>query len=273
MAADSTYIGSTAMHACDSTVTPDIATAAAASVLPADSAFTGGKLLIQETSRPATVPGGQDADLNGRTAADTVLVLMAIVFIIFMKGILTVMPMVIGSLFRWKENLNIEDSMKMCRERDRFALILFPAFCVTISRYGVWPVPYAGSRGLLAAMGITAAALIAFLLLRALLIRIMRPSGMNPKVWKAANNAFRTYFIIAAILAMATAGIMSACGCGDMSVRMAIIYESAALWLVFLLRKMQIFKNSCSLFSAILYLCTLEILPMALLTAVPAMFP
>ena len=253
-------------YSCDS-----IAAAGTPATLPADSAFLTGKLVTEPHSQTAAADR-QSTDMYGDMIADGIIALMAAVFIIFMKGILNVMPMVLGSLFRWKENLNIEDSVKMCRERNRFALILFPAFCVTTARYGVWSPSFIGDSGLLTSIPVTAAALVVFLLVRGLLIKIMRPSGMNGKTWKAANDALYTYFITSAILVLATAGAMSFAGCTDHAVKMAIVYECAAVWLVFLFRKMQIFKNSCSLFSAILYLCTLEILPMAVLT-VPAILP
>lgn len=271
----STYVfDSTAAVVSDSIATDTCVSSAmpgTAKVLPADSAFLTGSI-VTEPYRQKESRHEHGAGTYGDLAADTILALMAMVFIIYMKGILNVMPMVLGSLFRWKENLNIEDSVKMCRERDRFALILFPAFCVTAARYNIWSPSFIGGHELLTSIPVTAAALVVFLLVRTLLIKTMRPSGMNGKTWKAANDALYTYFITAALLVLASAGAMSFAGCTDQTVKMTMIYECAAVWLVFLFRKMQIFKNSCSLFSAILYLCTLEILPMAVLT-VPAILP
>ena len=149
---------SAAAYSCDS-----IAAADTTATLPADSAFLTGKLVTEPHSQTAAADR-QSTDMYGDMIADGIIALMAAVFIIFMKGILNVMPMVLGSLFRWKENLNIEDSVKMCRERNRFALILFPAFCVTTARYGVWSPSFIGDSGLLTSIPVTAAALVVFLL-------------------------------------------------------------------------------------------------------------
>lgn len=260
MMEDSTYFSAGQAAGADGTI------------LPADSAFTEGKLLLPLTeSRPMETR--QDGTPRGDgVVPGLIMSVMTVFFIIFVRKIMGILPMVAGSLLRWKENLNIEYNVKSARDRTTLALILFPGFCVTIWKYGVlwdsgFPTEVSPAAGIL----LTACAFVIFMLLRALLIRILRPSRMNMKVWEAGNRALYTFFDAAAVIIIAVSAAMQFSGCGTDAIRMTIIYISAIVWCIFLFRKMQIFKNSCSLFSAILYLCTLEILPMAAIVAAAVM--
>ncbi len=232
--------------------------------LPADSAFVSGSLV------PDNAPAMHDAtpdDSDSNTVSDTVIALTAIVSILYMRQILGILPMIAGCMLRWKENLNIEYNVKSKMVRDRLAIILIPAYAALVSGYGLWHLPFMDRYGDLPDFLFTTGAFLLFLSVRMLLCRIMRPSRMNHKVWKAGNDSFFSFFISAVLLSMATAAVMWVAGCGTDVRGMAVTWISGAVWLLFLFRKVQIFRNSCSLFSAILYLCSLEILPMAILVA------
>lgn len=236
--------------------------------LPADSAFICGTLDLPDRLPDSTQDSGQTGEY---IVHDTITALMAIVFLICMRQVVSILPITAGCLLRWKENLNLEYNVKSARARNRLALILFPAFCVIVSRYGIWAPSFLEGTVPAAGLGITAAAFIIILSLRLLVTRVMRPSGMDSKIWNAGNNALYTFFIATAIITICSAGIMSLCGSSTHAIKMTLLYEISAVWCIFLFRKMQIFKNSCSLFSSILYLCSLEILPMAAIV-LPAVF-
>lgn len=235
-------------------------------ILPADSAFSSGwtaapgAVMLQQ-EKPSAGPESRQADM----ICDSVLVIMTVVFILYLRKALEILPMTAGCLLRWKENLNLEFNVRNSRSRDALAAILCPAACVLAYRYGIVSMSALQEMHPAAALLLIAGAAVLFMLLRALLSKIMKPARISSKTWKAADKAFCTYFIPAAVLSLIVSGILTLCGSEPGTIRIAILYIWGAIWIIFLFRKLQIFKNSCSLLSAILYLCSLEILPMALL--------
>lgn len=233
-------------------------------ILPADSAFTGGHKAYAEEMSSGICQDFTSAD-TGEQISDAILVIMTVIFIIYIRKAIDILPQTAGCLLRWKENLNLEFNVRSSRERNRMAAILYPTACVMIYRYGI-AAPAAADRIHPAAMlAIIAGATALFLALRLILFRIMKPSGANTRLWDTSRRAFYTYFIPAAVLSVVTSGIMEVVGAEKEAIGTAVIYITAFVWIIFLIRQLQIFRNSCSLFSAILYLCTLEILPMAVL--------
>ncbi len=233
-------------------------------MLPADSAFTSGHKAYTAYVASDRCPGYTSPDV-GEQISDAILVIMTIIFIIYIRKAIDILPQTAGCLLRWKENLNLEFNVRSSRERNRMAAILYPTACVIIYRYGIAAPASADKLHPAAMLAIIAGAVAVFLAVRLLLFRIMRPSGANPRLWDTSRRALYTYFIPAAILSVLVSGIMELCGTGTDAIRDSVTYVSAAIWIIFLIRQLQIFRNSCSLFSAILYLCTLEILPMAIL--------
>ena len=237
-------------------------------ICPADSAFSSGAtaelhISTMPTDAPESGPGSRQADMT----CDAILVFMTIVFILYIRKALEILPLTAGCLLRWKENLNLEFNVKNSRSRDTLAAILYPAVCIMAYRYGIVRTSFLQEIHPAAALAAIAGATVIFMLFRALMSRIMRPSHIGAKTWKAADKAFCTYFIPAAVLSLIVSWIQELCGVEAGTIKMTILYIWGSIWLVFLFRKLQIFKNSCSLLSAILYLCSLEILPMAVLAA------
>lgn len=233
-------------------------------VLPADSAFTSGHKVHAEEMTSDRCQGFTSPD-TGEQISDAILVVMTVIFIIYIRKAIDILPQTAGCLLRWKENLNLEFNVRSSRERNRMAAILYPTACVIIYRYGI-AAPAAADRIHPAAMlAAIAGAIALFLAVRLLLYRIMKPSGTSQRLWETSIRALYTYFIPAAVLSIVSSGIMEAAGAEKGTIGTAVMYITAFVWIIFLVRQLQIFRNSCSLFSAILYLCTLEILPMAIL--------
>lgn len=241
-------------------------------ICPADSAFSSGTTAgIHIPAMPADAPESGPGSRQAEMTCDAILVLMTIVFILYIRKALEILPLTAGCLLRWKENLNLEFNVKNSRSRDTLAAILYPSVCILSYRYGIVRSSFLQEIHPAAALAAIAGATVLFMLLRALMSGIMRPSHISSKTWKAADKAFCTYFIPAAVLSLIVSWIQELCGAEAGTIKMTILYIWGAIWLVFLLRKLQIFKNSCSLFSSILYLCSLEILPMAAIV-LPAVF-
>lgn len=233
-------------------------------ILPADSAFTSGHKAYASEMTSDRCQGFTSPD-TGEQISDAILVIMTVIFIIYIRKAIDILPQTAGCMLRWKENLNLEFNVRSSRERNRMAAILYPTACVMIYRYGIAATDAAAMIHPAAMLAAIAGAIALFLALRMILFRLMKPSGTSSRLWDTSRRALYTYFIPAAVLSIVSSGIMEIAGAGKEAIGTAVIYITAFVWIIFLARQLQIFRNSCSLFSAILYLCTLEILPMAFL--------
>ena len=64
---------------------------------------------------------------------------------------------------------------------------------------------------------------------------------------------------------MAMGGIMSFIGVDNKVITDAMIWVSGAIYMLFILRRTQIFASSYNFFTVFLYLCALEIIPTGVL--------
>lgn len=235
--------------------------------MPVDSAFTGGTLELSGADWAF-----RDDDSSGRSVTVSILVaVFTVLFIATLNKFINIIPYIFGCLARWKEAVNVESSVQISRSRNEVALLAVIPSCMVAARYGL--LPQLGSQQFTPEfkLAVTIAVFAGYVLLRVacnIAGRLFIPC--NPAAYKTATNISRTFFTIAAVFAMATAGILASAGVSPETTRTVLLYETGAIYSIFLLRKSQIFANSCSLLYTILYLCMLEFLPTGVLIAAAA---
>ena len=101
---------------------------------------------------------------------------------------------------------------------------------------------------------------------------VLAPKNMNSKIYMIACKAGRTFFSILTLILLAMAGIMSFIDTPAEVVTDAMLWVSACIYLIYLLRKTQILISSASFFAAFLYLCALEMIPTGALVASAIIF-
>ena len=250
-------------------------------VLPASEAFVSGQLL-QDTFAPSpediflpadssavTVPASvpRQESWTDSPANTGVMILCIVIMLAYMRKFMKVFPYLAGGLFRWKLIAELEHYIKMARLRDSLMFPAFVIFCTILARFSAFmPAPleaFSPERKTLCVFGLFAALLI----IRALLVLIapIKRMGLGRDAVIVSNGAGRDFFIMmaAALSAVLLVGTM-------LPGREALMTDIArylllALWLVFVLRKMQILSADAGLLRAILYLCTVEIPPAAML--------
>ena len=116
-------------------------------------------------------------------------------------------------------------------------------------------------------LGITFGVFLAYLLTRKIMEFIIRRKVRNSKTYEAACKAGLTFFSILTLVLLATGGIMSVLDTPADVVKSAMLWISACIYLIFILRKTQILISSASFFAAFLYLCALELIPTGALAA------
>ena len=192
---------------------------------------------------------------------------LTIICIANVRTFANMIPSFSGCLFRWKENLYIEDSMTLSMNRNRLFYILIIPFCLVVSGYGLYEPDAIAALPRTAHFLSVTGAVILYLLLKYALSWIVRNGRMNEKTYRTAVRTFRTFFIITAAITLVTSGIMSVADVPDDTARTVLLCETAFIYMLSILRETQIFGHSCSLISAILYLCALEFLPTGILVA------
>ena len=229
---------------------------------PVDSAFTQGSLMLP--SSPSAVPFSETA---ATPVSDAATLLSLIVIMCLLRRIVEITPSLLASLIRWKESVNLSNSVKLSRDRHMIALAMVVPFCLVISKSGIYSPAFLESIGEDAGFGITLGIFALFLAVRKLLERVCAPKRRNMQMYRCACSSSYTFFILLTILLLTFWGIFSISGMDFNSSKDAILWLSSAIYLIYLLRKTQIFASSCSIFTAFLYLYALEILPTGALVA------
>ena len=229
--------------------------------IPVDSAFYSSipALDSQDWSFPTNMTGATS------TTAEILILISIILFIASLNKFINILPYMLGCLLRWKECLNIENSMKVCRNRNAVAGIMLIPFILTTCKYRIWPSflksgldePYL----ILATLGI----FIGYISIRAAGFLSARNIKGNKKILKGTSGTSLTFFCTATVIITITSICASVFDLSWELIRSIILYEFAVLYAIMIIRKTQIFINYCSVLSTILYLCTLEILPTAIL--------
>ena len=184
-----------------------------------------------------------------------------IVAMLLIRSIVEIFPSLMACLSRAKECFNLESSVKLSRDRDLVACAMILPFCLAMYRFQLTGAGFMyGFSEDVRLIGLIALFML-YILFRYAVFYLFRPQRISKKTYQTAGNAAHTYFIILTFIILATGGIMSFIEADQTVIRSAIIWLSAGIYGLFLLRKLQIFMTSCSVFAAFLYLCALEIIP------------
>ena len=202
-----------------------------------------------------------------------ILALIALLLVLaLLKRIACILPSVATCMFRWKENVNIDTSLRLRTERDLASAAMLLPFCLLATRFGLYCPDFMSGMSQNAALGITSAVFVGYLILRMSLIVAMRPKRMSSGIYHAATSTEHTFFIVLTAALLVIGGIMSVAGASPHAIKVAMFWLSGSIYMLFLTRKLQIFASTCNLFVSFLYLCALEILPTGVLIASAVIF-
>lgn len=189
------------------------------------------------------------------------------IILLLLKTLVGVFPSLLACLIRWKENVNLDASVQLGRDRDIMALTMVLPFCLTVCRFNLYAPQWMAGLSDAGRLGIIIGIFITFILLRRFLEHIWQPKKMNPKTYRTACKSAYTFFSMLTLLLLVTGGVMAFFDASDEVIKTAMLWISATTYVLFLLRKSQIFISSCSFFATFLYLCALEIIPTGALVA------
>lgn len=202
----------------------------------------------------------------------TLALISLLIALLLLKTMVGVFPSLVACLTRWKESVNLDASVQLSRNRDITALALVIPFCLTVTRFRLYDPHFMVGLNDNGRLAVTIGILIGWMLLRTFLEHLLRPRKGNPKAYGTARKAAYTYLCILTLLLMLTGGIMAFVDAAPETIKTAMLWISATIYAVLLLRKTQILISSYSFFASFLYLCALEIIPTGALVASAIIF-
>ncbi len=198
--------------------------------------------------------------------------LCVLIFIFQLRRNLRIVPYLLEGLFRSKKLLDLEEGVRLIRDRNSLSVNAVLILVLVSSRYGLFRPSYMdgfcpGMQTLLILV-----AFILILLFRHLMIVGMSRYMLEGELYQLNNRIANDYVIVMAYTVLLMVGLLSLFGISAETIRTVSYYAIAVIYGLFLLRRSQILSGSCAQLPAILYLCILEILPAGLLVATEILF-
>ena len=212
-------------------------------------------------------PPGVPAEFWADVTVNRILVIAAAVLaVLSLLDYMRLSPLLAGCMLRERGNIEIEHSVSQARNRNRCAIVGVIIICILADRYGLYPAAFLNDIPAPFRAAAILGVLLAFSLLRSflhLLIDTVARPKLDSESRLAARRAPYNYFLAVLPLILLSVLILWLFKAPDGVVRMVIWVELAVILLITLLRKGQILMSRHTGFQTFLYLCALELLPVA----------
>ncbi len=189
-----------------------------------------------------------------------------------LKRFTAIFPSLMACIIRWKESVNLEASVKLSNDRDKLAFAMLMPFCLVADRFCLYEPRFLSGFDDDMKLAITIGVFLVYFMARAIVAKFYRPKGRNSKCYKIADKSALTFFIILTLILLAMGSVMTFLDVEPVMIKSAMLWVSAGIYALSLLRKTQIFVSGCSIFTAFLYLCALEIFPTGILVVSALIF-
>ena len=187
-------------------------------------------------------------------------------FLFFLDSFLHCNPTVLSCLTRWRNNYRLENSVPLVRSRNwTFASCILP-FCLIAARFNFFDIDFITQQPAEYRTAFYIGVFLAFILLRFVIYQVIRPVHGSMETYRIAHRSAMNFFIPYTILLLVTIGVLRIFHMDPDTVRMVLLCETGAVYLVYLFTKLEILGSSYGVLTTFLYLCGLEILPAAALT-------
>lgn len=199
-------------------------------------------------------------------------VLAILLFILMLKDIFRLIPSLIYAIKFPHGTSGLEYNLSVSRIRNRAALLCLLPFCLIADRYGLYrpdfwaQIPQQWSS--CATLGIMAA----FVLLRIFIYAAVRPRRMHNEEFVTLRHSGYNFFIACTIMMLLVSFIFSLAGVPDAISKVVIYVIMGIMALMSIWRSAYFLAANCGGLATILYLCGLEIVPMAMLVVSAVVF-
>lgn len=190
-----------------------------------------------------------------------IAVFFTILFLLNLRSFMKMLPSLISCIWRWKSNVDLEDSLQLSRSRDLIAGILFVPNCMLACSYSLYSPEFLNQFPTIIRFGILTGIMLVYVLLRSFLNWQLEMHDYSSRPFTAANKSFYNFTIVLFSVVFIAGAILKA-WTGDVEVtRTFLLWAIAVIYAIYVFRRAQIFASVCNPFTTFLYLCGLEILP------------
>lgn len=195
-----------------------------------------------------------------------ILATVCILAIVFqLRVIAGLLPSLLKCLIRWKENNDIEYGVLLSRDRNILAGTLVLPLILIVYQFNLYDPDFILKLEEGARLATICGVILGYIMLRVLLEKSCRMKRTDKKVYRNANNSMMNYFIILTFALLVTGLPMSFLKIDPSIIKNTMLWISALIYFVAIIRKSQIFISSCSIFTSFCYLCALEFFPTGIL--------
>ena len=238
-------------------------------VRDAAQAFLRGDIAMDPAASeiPAILPVWGDSLINCCLVSALI-----IAFIILLQQFVEIFPYIFGGMLRSKPVMNLENNVRLGRERNQLAALAIMTIAVIFARFDVISLRFMEKFTYGISTLLVTGMILAALLVRRIMVKSFEPKRRTKEYYRAANNLFYNFCILLATLMATTIAICILSEANELIVRKILLYEIMGIGILFSLRKIEISSNFCNLLVGFLYLCALEIFPAGLLVAASFLF-
>lgn len=180
---------------------------------------------------------------------------------LFLKSFVSIFPSLMACIVRSKECFNLDASVKLSRDRNHIACAMILPFCLLVNRFNLHKAGTLLTLPEDVQILIIIGVILLYILFRETVYNLFRPHRMPKKAYNTAGTTAHTFFVILTLALLAAGGTATVLNMDGEATTTAMLWISIGIYTLFLIRKFQIFISSCSVFTAFLYLCALEIIP------------
>ncbi len=188
-----------------------------------------------------------------------------IIIITLLRRMVNIFPSLVSCIYRWKESVNLETSVKNSYDRNIIAVGMVIPFCLIVEKFNLYSLSFMEGMDEDLKTGIIIGIFLAYIIIRKLASLMVMTKKSKKKVFDTAHKSAFTFFILLTLLLLATGGILSLIDVEAAFIRNAMLWISVSIYAIFIIRKTQIFASSFSILTSFLYLCALEIFPTGIL--------
>lgn len=178
-----------------------------------------------------------------------------------------VFPAMAGCLWRWRFCISFEHSLSLANPRNTFAAVMIIPFCLLADRFALYDPSFLHGISPNVSSAVIIGIFLVYLIIRFICFRIANLRRMHGDELAAVHKTLYTCFAICTLLLIATSSIALSTKTAGSTLRTVLYVEMGVFFLNAILKEGQILGSRYGVLSTILYLCALEILPAALLTA------
>lgn len=196
----------------------------------------------------------------------------ALLFLLMIRDIFRLTPPLLYALSHLHGTSSLEYNISNARIRNWASLASLLPFALISDRFGLYRPEYwsniPAEWSSVASIGIC----LAFYLVRRSLHLAIKPRRMYSEDMATLRHSFYNFFLIMCPVMLLSAGLLLSFDVSEDIIRAVLLCEIALIYLHSLVRSGQILASRCGGLATILYLCALEILPLAILVISAVVF-